>query len=204
MSVKLKICGIQTLSDAQSCSRLGVDMLGFNFFPDSPRYISPHAAKKIINKIPLTTICIGILVKPTLVEVLNVIKTSRIQAVQIYQPQDFEDFSEIPVPVIKVMRISDWNNKKIALGNANMILLDTYSADAYGGSGVAFNWDLIPGSISKERLILAGGITTENAAAAVQKVNPAVIDVASGAEMHPGKKDLEKVKRLLEEIKRTA
>jgi phosphoribosylanthranilate isomerase len=198
---RLKICGITNLEDALACAKLGVDYLGFNFFDGSPRYISYKKASSIIKSLPRNIESVAILVRPRLIDVLDAIEKSGVDLVQIVEPQDFSDFSQIPVPVIITRRLKDSSSQSFELNGATMILLDTYSSNELGGSGNTFDWSIIPESIPRERLILAGGITPENVKKALIDVKPAVIDVASGAEIKPGIKDREKVKRLIEVIK---
>ena len=201
MPSRLKICGITNKTDAQSCVKLGVDILGFNFYPQSPRYIKPEIARSIVNQVPLIVLTVGILVRPKLVEVLETITTSSVNAVQIYESGDFIDYSNIPVPVIAAYRVSDKLPHNLYFTDSSMILIDSYSSDRMGGSGQVFDWSKIPDSISRERLILAGGINPDNITEALNQVNPAVIDVASGAEISPGKKDLHKVEQLVRAIR---
>lgn len=201
MSTRLKICGITNLNDATACVDLGVDFLGFNFYSGSLRYISPVDARSTIKELPSTTKSVGILVRPSRRDVKETIIHSGIDMVQLYEPLDFSDFSQIPVPVIIVKRIADRVLHNYTLNGAAMILLDTYSPEELGGSGKVFDWSLIPASIPRDHLVLAGGITPENIKDALDRVNPAVIDVASGAESEPGKKDLVKVKRLLDAVR---
>ena len=201
MSTRLKICGITNRQDAAACVDLGVDLLGFNFYSGSPRFISFENSHAIIQEILSSTKSVGILVRPKQTDVIQAISQSGVDMVQLIEPEDFSDFSEIPVPVIIVKRIAESISQNFELNGAAMILLDTYSPGELGGSGKAFDWLLIPDSISRDRLVLAGGITPENVKDALDKVKPAVIDVASGAESTPGKKDLEKVKRLIEAVK---
>jgi phosphoribosylanthranilate isomerase len=200
MLTRLKICGITNQQDATACAELGVDLLGFNFYSGSPRFISFENAHSIIREIPSATQSVGILVRPRLADVLVAIKQSGVELVQIYEPQGFSDFSQIPAPVIIVKRIADTTSDKYELNGATMILLDTYTPGKLGGSGSVFDWSLIPDSIPREQLVLAGGITPDNVKDALNKVKPAVIDVASGAESAPGKKDLVKVKFLVEAV----
>ncbi len=202
MSTRLKICGIKNQQDATACIELGVDLLGFNFYSGSPRFISFENAHSIIREIPSATQSVGILVRPRLVDVLEAIEQSGVGVVQIFEPQDFSDFSQITVPVIIVKRIADTASDKYELNGAMMILLDTYTPGKLGGSGKVFDWSLIPDSIPRERLVLGGGISPDNVKDALDQVKPAVIDVASGAESAPGKKDLVKVKLLIEAIRR--
>lgn len=201
MSTQLKICGITSLKDALDCAELKVDFLGFNFFSGSPRYISYEKANSIISRLPSQTKSVGILVRPKLIDIQDIIDRSGVELVQIMDPLDFEEFYQIPVPVIITRRISRTVSDTYELNGAQWILLDTYIKNELGGSGKKFDWSIIPKSIPRERLVLAGGITPDNVGEALVQASPAVIDVASGAEISPGKKDLKKVKRLLEVIK---
>jgi len=201
MSTRLKICGITNQTDANECAELGVDFLGFNFYPNSPRFISFEKTRNILCDIPSPTRSVGILVHPTFDDVQKTIEKSRIEMVQLIEPQEIFDFSIIPVPVIIVKRIADNASENYQLNGAEMILLDTFTPGELGGSGKVFDWSLIPDSIPRERLVLAGGITPDNVKEAVTLVKPAVIDVASGAESAPGIKDIEKVKMLIEAVR---
>ena len=198
---RLKICGITRREDALACAEYGVDYLGFNFYTGSPRFIAVQEARSIIQDLPTTTKSVAIVVRPKRIDVLEMITESQVDMVQIHDPLDFSEFSEIPVPVISAKRIGESISGTIELNGAEMILLDTYTPEKFGGSGKAFNWSLVPDSIPRDRLVLAGGITPENVQVALDQVKPAVIDVASGAEFSPGIKDLTKVKRLLDVIK---
>ena len=201
MSTRLKICGITNPQDAAGCVELGVDLLGFNFYSGSPRYISFQESQAIIQEIPSTTKSVGIFVRPKRTDVSEAISQSGVDLVQLFEPEDFSDYAEISVPVIIVNRITEPMSLNFELNGAAMILLDTYTSGELGGSGEVFDWSLIPDSIPRDRLVLAGGITPENVQRAIDQVNPAVIDVASGAEISPGIKDLAKVKRLVEIVK---
>lgn len=202
MSTRLKICGITSFNDAIACADLGVDYLGFNFFSGSLRYIYPGRARSIVQSLPQTIKSVAIIVRPKLSEVMDIVKQTGVDLVQIIEPVDFKDFYQIPVPVIITKRINEDMSEDYHLKGASMILLDTYTKNELGGSGKTFDWSLIPESIPRENLVLAGGITTLNIEEALIKVKPAIIDVASGAEIKPGIKDLEKVKRLVEIIRR--
>jgi phosphoribosylanthranilate isomerase len=202
VSTRLKICGITSVNDAIACADLGVDYLGFNFFTGSPRFILPERAHSIIQNLPRETQSVAIIVRPKLSEVMNIIKQTGVELVQIIEPLDFNDFYQIPVPVIITKRIYERVSEEFHLNGASMILFDTYTKNELGGSGKKFDWSLIPESIPREQLVLAGGITPVNVEEALRKVKPAVIDVASGAEIKPGIKDLDKVRKLVEVIRR--
>lgn len=196
MFTHLKICGITNLQDALDVAHLGVTFLGFNFFPGSKRFIKPERAREIIKALPFTVRTVGILVKPTLKECQQIITQTGVDFLQIYQPQDFDDFELLNVPVIEAIRLKNDVPFVYKERNARYILIDAFDNQLFGGTGRPLDWQNIPADIPKEKLILAGGIKPENILQALNTVNPAVIDVASGSEYKPGKKDLAKVKAL--------
>ncbi len=200
MKTRIKICGITNLQDAQAAVDSGVDILGFNFYKASPRYISTEATRTIIRQLPFYMSTVGILVQPRKDEMLQIAQASLVNALQVYEPQDVHDFHDFPIPIIYCIRLQDGEMLKIPENGAAMILLDTYSKSEYGGTGDRFDWEKISNKIPRERLILAGGINTDNVEEALRIVNPSVVDVASGAEIKPGKKDTKKMAELVEKI----
>ncbi len=200
MYSRLKICGITNLDDALITLEIGAHWLGFNFYPESPRYVEPITAAAIIEEIKGLVHCVGILVRPTLKEVQNIIKNTDVDRIQIYQPHDFKDLSKLEVPAVICYQVDPDQPKEYDFMGADMILLDSYSKSLVGGTGKTFSWSLIPERIPREKLILAGGITPENIGEALRTVNPSVIDVASGAEKEPGVKDYNKIKALMNEL----
>ena len=200
MYSRLKICGITNLDDALIVLEIGAHWLGFNFYPESPRYVDPVVAAKIIEEVKGLVECVGILVRPTLKQAIDIIKKTDVDRLQIYQPQDFDDLSKLDIPTVIAYQVDPDRKVNYDFMGAEMILLDSYSKNLPGGTGKAFNWALIPENIPKEKLVLAGGITAENIGEALRKVNPAVIDVASGSEKSPGIKDYEKIKKIMAEL----
>ena len=200
MYSRLKICGITNLDDALITLEIGAHWLGFNFYSKSPRYIDPSKAATIIEELKGLVHCVGIMVRPTLKEVQETIKKTDVDRIQIYQPQDFNDLSRLDVPAVICYQVNPDQPMEYDFMGADMILLDSYSKSLAGGTGKTFNWSLIPESIPREKLILAGGITTENISEALRTVNPSVIDVASGSEKEPGIKDYKKIKDLMNEV----
>jgi phosphoribosylanthranilate isomerase len=200
MYSRLKICGITNLDDALITLEIGAHWLGFNFYPESPRYVEPSKAASIIEEIKGLVHCVGILVRPTLKDVQDTIKNTNVDRIQIYQPQDFDDLSKLDVPAIICYQVDPDKSQKYDFIGADMILLDSYSKTLTGGTGKTFNWSLIPESLPREKLVLAGGITVENIGEALRTVNPSVIDVASGSEKEPGVKDYKKIKDLMNEV----
>lgn len=196
MFTHLKICGITNSKDALAAAELGITFLGFNFFKESTRFISPENAKNIIKALPAMVNTVGILVKPTLEDCLKVVESTGIKFLQIYQPLDFDDFALLPVPVIAAHRVKNGSTFDYKPANEQFVLLDAFDAKAYGGTGRPLNWTRLPSTVPRDRLVLAGGITPQNILEALNLVNPAIIDVASGSEKEPGIKDVEKMRSL--------
>ncbi|HPC35102.1 MAG TPA: phosphoribosylanthranilate isomerase [Candidatus Marinimicrobia bacterium] len=201
MPVKLKICGVTSLEDALIAAQLGADWLGFNFCPASPRYIAPELAAGIIKALPQTVESVGVMVKPFLEEARKIIAITGVRRLQIYEPQDFNDFSQLGVPVIVCYRCKNGKIAELNYASADMVLLDNYAKSIFGGTGKAFDWQCIPAQLDRKRLVLAGGINTTNISEALEMIGPAVIDVASGSETEPGRKDPEKIKTLVTQIR---
>ncbi len=199
MNTRLKICGITNRHDALAVAQLGVGLLGFNFYPQSPRYIPPEAAAEIIAELPPTTIPVGILVEPTPAQARHILVTSGVRWLQVYQPRRLDYLLELGVPIIYAHRMGPEQPVPWPLDVA-YLLLDAYHPKQMGGTGRAFPWAHIPTEIPRHRLVLAGGITPDNVQQALKQVAPAIIDVASGAEKAPGQKDLRKVQQLQKSI----
>jgi phosphoribosylanthranilate isomerase len=199
MNTKLKICGITNRTDALETIACGVSILGFNFYPGSPRYLEAKKATLIIRELPFYIGSAGILVRPSEKDVLTFQKKTGCTAMQVYEPRDFDLFRKFPFPVIWAFRgiesVKNTDFKKIQ--KQDMVLIDTYSKDAYGGTGKTFSWDRIPQEIPRGQLVLAGGITTDNIRNALETVRPAIIDIAGGSESTPGKKDIKKIQKLV-------
>jgi len=181
---------------------LGADLLGFNFFQQSKRYIPPAKAAEIISELPVFVTSVGIMVSPTLQNVLELLHICKVDALQIYEPVDFSTSRSIPIPVISAIRVRQEEPVVNPLPDAQLILLDSYSPQAFGGTGTRLDWRNLPADIPEERLVLAGGITPDKVAQLLRVVRPAVIDVASGVEKSPGKKDVRKMASLMEAVQK--
>jgi len=197
---RLKICGITNAEDARTVTELGVDILGFNFYPGSPRYIVPREAAKIIATLPPTVTTVGILVNPTLEEAIGILHLSRVNWLQLYLEAPHFPLEALDAPVIFCRRIGNGQADFSFPEGADFLLLDAFHPQQLGGTGVSFNWDRIPPTLPRERLVLAGGIHPQNIHEALHRVRPAIVDVASGAERAPGQKDPAKVFALQQAI----
>lgn len=204
----VKICGITNLEDARACVAAGADMLGFNFYPASKRYISPPAARSIIEKVSSSIICIGVFVnEPSPARVAQLAEEARVSVVQLHGDEPPEYCRALAnYQVIKALRVApDFAPAQAAECGAETVLLDAFQPDAYGGTGHTFDWSvalafraLVP------KLILAGGLTPENVAAAIAHVRPFAVDACSSLEREPGLKDGALVKAFIAAAKETS
>ncbi len=199
---KVKICGITRMEDAQFCINQGVDYLGFIFYEQSKRYISPAAACKIITKIKEEnqhTKFIGVFVNAIKSRMLQIMADCSLDFVQLHGEEDESYFSDIREKTIKVFRVEDQMNQfqidHINRCKASGILLDTFTKEIRGGTGKTFNWRNIK-DITHDNLFLAGGLTPENVNGALD-FKPDVLDINSGVELSPGIKDHGKIEMIM-------
>lgn len=191
--MKVKICGITNLEDALMCENLGAHALGFILYEKSKRYVTPKSAKKIIDSLSPFTLKVGVFVNEESDVINRISKDIKLNAVQLHGDESPEIADKIEFPVIKSFRINDeFDFSKINNFPNASILLDAFSQNGFGGTGKKFNWNLIPQNI-KNKIILSGGISSENIKEAYEKINPAAIDLSSSLEKMPGKKDKIKV-----------
>jgi len=199
---KVKICGITNYEDAAAALDLGADMLGFNFYPGSPRYIDSNEAAKIISKLPGFVDITGVFVNASFDRIREVIEQCQLTWVQLHgdeSPEFCGSFAMVNVKTMKALRVRDRADiKKVDTYFTDAVLLDAFDPERYGGTGRQFDWNVI-GHMSK-RVFLAGGITPENAAEAVE-LGVYGIDVCSGVEVRPGKKDHAKMRALFENLR---
>jgi len=202
LTVKIKICGITNHRDAAAAVEMGADLLGFNFYPKSPRYISADDAARIISKLPAFVDTVGVFVNASPEQIRKATDCCQLNWVQLHGDEDpafCKSLLKLNTGIIKAIRIK--NQKDIQQAEdyiSDAVLLDSFDSKRYGGTGKTFDWNII-GYINK-RIFLAGGITPENAAAAAM-LNVYAIDVCSGVESEPGKKDHKKMSKLFENIR---
>jgi len=200
--VKVKICGLTNYDDAVAAMDMGADLLGFNFYPDSPRYVMPEQATDIINKLPGFIDTVGVFVNASIEHIHETNAVCQLDWVQLHgdeEPDFCRALRSHNVKTMKAIRVKNQADIERADGFfTDAVLLDAFNPDKYGGTGLTFDWNVI-GHISK-RVFLAGGINPDNAAEAV-RLGVYGIDVCSGIESGPGKKDHRKMKKLFENIR---
>lgn len=204
----LKICGIRTEADARGLIDLGVDAAGFNFWPQSKRYLDPKEAAWLKN-LEGRILRVGVFVNQPADLSLKLISEGMIDAVQLHGDEDPEHaakFSDLGIKVIKAIGVKTVADIDRAGGfDVDAMLLDAHAPVVFGGTGETFDWSLalnFKNRFPHTAMILAGGITPQNAAMAISQVKPAALDIASGAEVSPGVKDFTKVEQLLEACRR--
>jgi len=200
--VKVKICGLTNYEDAAAAMNMGADLLGFNFYPESPRYIMPEKAAGIINKLPGFIDIAGVFVNASIENIDETKNLCHLDWVQLHGDEDPEFCRSLlshNVKTLKAIRVKEQADiMKAENFFTDAILLDAFDPQKYGGTGLTFDWNII-GHIGK-RVFLAGGINPDNAVQAV-KLGVYGIDVCSGIEAEPGKKDHKKMEKLFENIK---
>ncbi len=191
MDVRVKICGITSQADAQAAVQAGADALGFMFYEKSPRFLTAAAAAEIIATLPPFVARVGVFVDPTEERVGHTAMACNLSTIQLHGEESPEFCARLALPVIKAFRILDAASlKPLAAYRTAGWLLDSYVAGQPGGTGRHFNWDLaLQAKQSGRPIILAGGLTPENVAEAVRRVQPFAVDVSSGVESAPGRKD---------------
>ena len=200
--MKVKICGITNIDDALYATELGADALGFIFVKKSPRYISPLKARKIIQTLPPFVVSVGVIANMTYNDVMDIIEQTSIGCVQLHGDETPKQIAKYPVPVYKSFRVdSSFNPEMLRRYKGSAYLLDTKIPGQLGGTGQTFNWEIAVKAKEYGRIILAGGLTSDNIIEAVRTVQPYAVDVNSGVEESPGKKNKSKLKLLFELLK---
>jgi phosphoribosylanthranilate isomerase len=203
MSTRVKICGITNLSDAQAAVAAGADALGFIFYEKSPRFVSLKTAAEISRQLPSSVMRVGVFVNTPEDFVLRAIGECGLTLLQFHGDEPPEFCAQFGLMNMKAFRIRDAESlKPIPDYKTDAYLLDAFSPATPGGTGEKFNWDLaVEARKFGKPIFLAGGLTPENVAEAVKKVQPFGVDVSSGVESSPGKKDHRKVSAFIKAAK---
>jgi phosphoribosylanthranilate isomerase len=198
--MRVKICGITNIDDALLCSKLGADAVGFIFYDKSKRFIPFERAKDIIAQLPNFITKVGVFVNHPIEEINSICNETRINTVQLHGEELPEYVQRITKPVIKSFRIHDGFNFNILSQYKNCsFLLDSFSHSELGGSGLTFDWSKIPSEL-KNKIILAGGVSTDNIDFIYRKIKPQAVDLSSSVEISPGKKDKTKLKEFFNKV----
>jgi phosphoribosylanthranilate isomerase len=203
MSVKVKICGITNVADALAAAEAGADMTGFMFYEKSPRHVAIHTAAEISKELPPFLVRVGVFVNPAEDLVLRAIGDCGLSLLQFHGDESPEFCTQFGLMSMKAFRIRDAESlRALPEYSTEAWLLDAYSPDARGGTGGTFDWELaIEAGKFGRPIFLAGGLTPENVADAVRRVQPYAVDVSSGVEVSPGRKDHAKVHSFIKAAK---
>lgn len=201
---RIKICGITRESDAQAAVRLGADALGLVFYPASPRYVDVAQAAAISRAVPPFVSVVALFVDADATTIETVLSQVRVDLLQFHGQENSADCEGFGRPYIKALRVRSADTVIAEMANfpsASGFLLDAYSPQAPGGTGQCFDWSLFPRQ-SDKALILAGGLTPENVAAAITSTRPFAVDVSGGVEIAKGIKSPQLIERFIAGVKR--
>lgn len=203
MPVKIKVCGITQYEDARIASNLGVDALGFIFYPQSPRYISPSDAREIILRLPPFVSRVGVFVNEPTESIIEIAREAMLDTVQLHGEESAEECLALPYPVVKSFSVD--THSDLSLLEAYPVsgyLLDTWDARKRGGTGKTFDWKVAERACrTYHRVILAGGLGPTNIREALETVHPYAVDVNSGVEIKPGIKNPHKMREVIGIVK---
>lgn len=204
--VKVKICGITNWTDARHAVESGADFLGFNFYRGSSRYIAPAKARRIIEKLPNRILAVGVFVNAKEEEIREIARSVGLDQLQLHGDESPDLVARLGrrLPVIKALRVKKpfRTSELKRFERASAILLDAFDSRSRGGTGKTFDWKIAKHAAAKGRVFLAGGLNPENVRDAIRAAHPYAVDICSGVESVPGKKDPERVKALIEAVRR--
>ena len=203
--VKVKICGITNLVDAKRAVEGGADLLGFNFVKASPRYVTPAKARRMVRRLPKRISVVGVFVNESEPKMLEIAQTVGLDQLQLHGDESPAMVARLgrSMHVIKALHV----RKPFRAGRlrsykgASAILLDGFDRRARGGTGKTFDWKIARQAARHGRIFLAGGLTPENVAEAIRAARPYAVDVCSGVEAKPGKKDPARMRSLMRAVR---
>ena len=199
--MKVKICGVTTISDALLCAEAGADFIGLNFYPKSPRCLAPERAHQIVSvlhDLPKPPILVGVFVNESAATMTAILDECGLDLAQLSGDEPEDVLQTMGMHGFKAMRQA---NTQLPITNNQLLLFDAHAAGQFGGTGKTADWEAAAKLASQCRLLLAGGLTPDNVAQAIGRVQPWGVDVASGVESSPGVKDKAKVIAFINTIK---
>lgn len=204
--IKVKVCGITNAEDAWAAIEAGADALGFIFYEKSPRYVVPAVATRIIAELPPLITPVGVFVNENVAAVRSIMDTCGLAMAQLHGEETAVYCRELSRPAMKAVRLKD-RDSLLALaeyqgrGGVRGFVLDTFSEMSYGGTGQTTDWGLAAEVAKQTHILLAGGLTPGNVMEAIRTVHPYGVDVSSGVESAPGKKDHAKIRAFVEAVR---
>jgi phosphoribosylanthranilate isomerase len=203
MKTQVKICGVTNVADALAAAGAGADLIGLNFYEKSPRYVTLATAAEISRALPPFVQRVGVFVNPAEDLVMRAIAGCGLNLLQFHGDESSDFCTQFGLMSLKAIRVRDEKTlETMANYHTDAFLLDAYSPANLGGTGEKFNWELaVAAQKFGKPIFLAGGLTAENVAEAVKQVRPFAVDVSSGVESAPGKKDHAKVRAFIQAVR---
>lgn len=195
MKTRVKVCGVTTVEQAVACADLGVDALGVNFVASSPRRVDERLARAIVQAVGRRVLIVAVVAGMTVDAMRALAARCGVGCLQLHGEESAADVAALLPHAYKAVRVA--SAEDVAAAEAmpgDYVMVDAKVAGALGGTGHAFDWDLVVGLAKRRKLVLAGGLTPDNVRPAIERVHPWCVDVASGVESAPGVKDLERVR----------
>ncbi len=198
-----KICGITQAEDAEAVAGLGADAVGLNLYSQSARVVAIEECARIMAALPADVCKVALFVNPSAAEIQRAMDIAEFDLLQFHGDETEEFCLQFGLPFMKAIRVRDYQQAKSEMSayqSAEMILLDRYQENVPGGTGKSFDWSIAAQLVieSEQPVVLAGGLNADNVSTAIEQVRPFGVDVSSGVELSPGKKDLTAVKRFIE------
>ena len=200
--IRIKICGITRPEDAIDAAASGVDAIGLVFYKDSPRYIDLEAARAVVNAVPPFITKVGVFVEPDAAEVQSILENVSLDVLQFHgdeSPELCRRFGRSYIKAVRMREDIDLLAYARTYHDASALLLDTHVAGIPGGTGLVFDWDMIPEELDKP-IILAGGLNSGNVGEAVLRINPYAVDVSGGVEAEKGIKNKQKIEAFINAV----
>jgi phosphoribosylanthranilate isomerase len=198
---RIKICGITNLSDALTAVELGADAVGF-IFAESPRQVDMETAREIIKSLPPFLSRVGVFVNEKPEDIQSTVKYCGLTMVQLHGNESPSYLKALDLPFIKAFRVHDHSIlEHLREYKLSHFLLDTYVGNQAGGTGKSFDWEIAQKAGRLGKVILGGGLNNDNIENALDMVHPFAVDVSSGVEAYPGKKDTHKLEAFIRKVK---
>lgn len=194
MTFRVKVCGNTRLEDALTAVECGADALGFIFYPASPRAADPDVVARIVPRLPAFVVTVGVFVNESVDAIHRIMAQCRLDRVQLHGQEPYETIARLERPAYRARKPRSRTELDALLAEPDeTLLLDTYDASLQGGTGRTFDWEWARLAGQRKRVILAGGLTAENVARAIDQARPYAVDVSSSLESSPGIKDPRKI-----------
>jgi len=198
--VRIKVCGLTRIEDVRLAGRLEVDAVGFVLWPRSPRAVTVDDAAALARALPPFTVRVGVFVAPTLSEVVTAVQTVGLGVVQLHDVADVQPFLALQIPLLWAAPLGPVTDDPVTPAGTTL-LVDAHDPQRHGGHGRTIDWTRAGRLAARERLVLAGGLTAENVAAAIAVVRPYAVDVSSGVELTPGIKSARRMQAFVEAVR---